>query len=137
MFSKSFTPLLLLSTLCSGSLGLKTCVVPSKSKCANYNGTASDSPAIARAFAECSKDAIIEFQEGVDYNVFSPIKATGLSNVIISLKGNLNLPQDIPAVQAIVAAGGGSVYWFDFAGENVQLLGSPKVRRENNTSRRV
>lgn len=127
MFSKTLTPFLLLSSLCSSSFALKTCVVPSKYKCSN--GTASDSPAIAKAFADCSKDAVIEFREGVEYNVFTPIKATNLSNVVISLKGNLNLPQDIPAVQSIVAAGGGSIHWFEFAGENVQLLGSSNVRQ--------
>lgn len=135
MFFKSLTPLLLLSSLCSGSFALKTCVVPSKSKCSN--GTISDAPAIAKAFAECSKDAVIEFQEGVDYNVFAPIKATNLSNVVISLKGNWNLPQDIPAVQSYVADTGGSLHWFQFEGENVQLLGTPDVSSENSPRCRV
>lgn len=126
----TFKPLaaswLLLSVLVSTTTSLTTCVVPSNYKCSN--GTASDSPAIANAFAKCSQDAIIEFSVGVDYNVFSPIKATNLSNVIISIKGNLNLPQNITAVQTYVNASGGSLYWFQFGGKNVRLFGTPNVR---------
>lgn len=130
MFSNPLASLLLLSSLCSSGLALTTCVVPSRYKCSN--GTASDADAIASAFAKCSKDAVIEFKEGVDYNVFAPIKATNLSNVVISLKGNWNLPQDISAVQRYVNAAGGSLSWFEFAGDNVQLIGTPKVRRDSN-----
>ncbi|ROW07294.1 hypothetical protein VMCG_03698 [Cytospora schulzeri] len=102
-----------------------TCVVPS-----NYetsSGTASDSDAIAAAFAECSENAIIEFSEGVDYNVFEPIKVTNLSNVVISLKGNWNLPQNISYVQDLVDASGGTLYWFTFKGSNIQFVGTPNI----------
>jgi len=114
--------LLLLSATAAA---LQTCVVPSQYKCSK--GVASDADAIAEVFARCSQDSIIEFSQGVDYNVFSPVKATNLSNVIISLKGNWNLPQNITAMQSLVAAAGGSLTWFTFGGKDVQILGTPNV----------
>lgn len=116
---------LLLSATASA---LQTCVVPSQYKCSKEK--ASDAAAISEVFARCSQDSIIEFSQGVDYNVFSPIKATNLSNVIISLKGNWNLPQNVSAVQQLVAAAGGSLTWFTLGGKNVQILGTPNVRAE-------
>jgi hypothetical protein len=62
-------------------------------------GKADDSAAVASAFAECSSNAIISFREGVDYNIFNPIRATNVSNVTISMQGNLHLPQNITAIQ--------------------------------------
>lgn len=124
MMLKSLTAswLLLSATVAA----LQTCVVPSQNKCSK--GKVSDAAAIAEVFARCSQDSIIEFSAGVEYNVFSPVKATNLSNVIISLKGNWNLPQNITAMQGLVAAAGGSLTWFTFAGKNVQILGTPNVR---------
>ncbi|KAH8903906.1 family 28 glycosyl hydrolase [Coniochaeta sp. PMI_546] len=104
---------------------LQTCVVPSQYKCSK--GKASDAAAISEVFARCSQDSIIEFSQGVDYNVFSPIKATNLSNVIISLKGNWNLPQNVTAIQQLVAAASGSLTWFTLGGKNVQILGTPNI----------
>lgn len=71
----------------------KTCVVPS------LNGTGDDSSAISLALTQCSSNAVIEFSEGLNYNVYKPIKATNLSNVEIAVNGNLHLPQDIAGVQ--------------------------------------
>jgi hypothetical protein len=108
---------------------LKACVVHS-----NYissNGIADDSDAIARAFATCSKDAVIEFSEGVDYNVFQPISATNLSNVGIYMRGNLHLPQNITAIQALVNATSDTyaagLYWFEFAGPNIDYISTDNV----------
>lgn len=75
----------------------KTCVVPSRYK--SSHGTADDSPAVAKAFADCSSNATIVFSEGVDYNLLHPINATNLSNVQISMLGNLHLPKSIEAIQ--------------------------------------
>lgn len=75
----------------------KTCIVASKY--ASSNGTDDDSPAVAKALADCATNGIIQFKLGVDYNVLSPISATNLSNVDISMLGNLHLPQNITAVQ--------------------------------------
>lgn len=100
----------------------KKCVVPAS------GGQESDSPAIQKVFGECSTDATIIFKEGVTYNVFEPIEALELSNVVISVQGNLDLPQDIPSVQKIVADAGGKVYWFNFKGQNVKFVGSKDVR---------
>ncbi|KAJ5711673.1 exopolygalacturonase C [Penicillium malachiteum] len=102
------------------------CVIPSS------NGTASDSPAISRAFAKCATDSVIVFQEGVDYNVFTPISATNLSNVEIQMNGNLHLPQDITTVQTIVNGTSGTLYsdgeyWFTFKGPRIDYAGSSNV----------
>lgn len=75
----------------------KVCTVKSSYK--SSNGTADDSPAVLKAFAECSTDSLIHFQEGVDYNILQPVSATNLSNVEISMLGNLHLPQNISTVQ--------------------------------------
>lgn len=77
----------------------KKCIIPSQY--IESNGTADDSAAISNAFDECSSHAIIEFSEGVNYNVFQPISKTNLSNVVIYMLGNLHLPQNITAVQSV------------------------------------
>lgn len=122
----------LLLCACATTAALQTCVVPSQYKCSK--GKASDAAAISEVFARCSQDSIIEFSAGVDYNVFSPIKATNLSNVIISLKGNWNLPQNVTTIQQLVAAASGSLTWFTLGGKNVQILGTPNVRTEDESS---
>ncbi|KAE9378302.1 glycoside hydrolase family 28 protein [Stipitochalara longipes BDJ] len=108
----------------------KTCVVPSKY--ITSNGTADDSPAIASAFAQCSKDAVITFSEGVDYNVFNPISATNLSNIEIQIRGNLHLPQNITAVQNLVNTSNAltystTLYWITFAGPSIDYIGTDNV----------
>lgn len=120
-------PFILLAKSVLVSSETTTCVVPSNYE--SSNGVASDADAIAAAFAECSENAIIEFSEGVDYNVFEPVVAKNLSNVVISLKGNWNLPQNISHVQSLVNASGGSLYWFNFKGTNIQFVGTPNVSR--------
>lgn len=121
----SLLPVVLAEGILSSSM--TTCVVPSNYE--SSNGTASDADAIAKAFAECSENAIIEFSEGVNYNVFEPVVAKNLSNVVISLKGNWNLPQNISQVQSVVEANGGTLYWFTFKGTNIQFVGTPNVSR--------
>jgi hypothetical protein len=91
-----------------------TCTVASQFK--SSNGKADDSPAIAAAFAKCAQDSTIVFSEGVDYNVLQPIAATNLSNVTIQMQGNLHLPTNITAVQALVnkttaATNASALYW--------------------------
>ncbi|KAH8891176.1 exo-polygalacturonase [Thozetella sp. PMI_491] len=104
---------------------LTKCIVPSQYKCSN--GKASDSPAISDTFARCSKDSEIIFSAGVEYNVFSPIKQSNFSNVVIRQLGNLNLPQNITYVQGIVAAAGGSLTWFDVKGTDLSWIGTSNV----------
>jgi polygalacturonase len=108
----------------------KTCVIPSKY--APSNSTADDSAAISSAFEKCAKNSKIVFSEGVDYNVFYPISATDLSNVEIQMRGNLHLPQNITYIQAIFnqttnATYTTALYWFKFAGPNIDYLGTDNV----------
>ncbi len=108
----------------------QTCVVPSQYL--TSNGTADDTPAIASALAKCSKNAVITFSEGVDYNVFNPISATNLSNVEIQIKGNLHLPQNITAVQNLVNTSNAltystTLYWISLAGPSIDYIGTDNV----------
>ncbi|KAI9648169.1 hypothetical protein NHQ30_002801 [Ciborinia camelliae] len=114
----------------NGQGQIRTCTIPSKYE--SSNGTADDSPAIAAAFAKCSSNSIVEFMKGVDYNVFKPISAKNLSNVIIRQEGNLHLPQNIKYVQGLVNASNAltystALYWFAFAGPGIQYEGSKDV----------
>ena len=77
------------SLICSSqsyppTLRSKTCVIPSKYK--SSNGTADGSATVAPAFAKCSTNAVVRLSEDVDYNIFSPISATNLSNLAITCK---------------------------------------------------
>lgn len=106
------------------------CNVPSQY--AVSNGTADDSSAVAAAFARCASGGTISFAEGVDYNVFTPITATNLSNVTIEMYGNLHLPQNITYVQALFndttyATGASNLYWFALAGTGISYVGTPNV----------
>ncbi|KZT68965.1 glycoside hydrolase family 28 protein [Daedalea quercina L-15889] len=141
MFPKCLTvPLLFAATLISSAFSTRSigdlvsqsrsyvCVIPSSY--ASSNGTADDSPAIQATFTKCAQDSVIVFSEGVDYNVFSPVTATNLSNVAIAVQGNLHLPQNITYVQSVVngtsyAAGTG--YWFTFSGPQIDFVGSDNV----------
>ncbi|KAJ5820141.1 pectin lyase-like protein [Penicillium riverlandense] len=104
----------------------RRCVIPSS------NGSADDSPAVARTFARCASDSVIVFKEGVDYNIFQPVRAVNLSNVEIQVYGNLHLPQSITAIQRIVNDTSGplysdGLYWFEFAGPRIDYIGSANV----------
>ncbi|KAH8703608.1 pectin lyase fold/virulence factor [Talaromyces proteolyticus] len=104
----------------------KRCVVPSKH--ASSHGQADDSAAVTETFARCSLNSTIIFSEGVDYNIFTPISATNLSNVEIQVQGNLHLPQNITAIQTLVnATSSKSLTWFKFAGSYIDYVGSPNV----------
>jgi hypothetical protein len=101
------------------------CIIPSQYK--STHGKASDSPAIEEVFARCSENSEIIFSEGVEYNVFSPLKATNLSNVVVRHLGNLNLPQNISYMQNLTTAAGGSLNWFDIRGIDVSWIGTEDV----------
>ncbi|EME86029.1 glycoside hydrolase family 28 protein [Pseudocercospora fijiensis CIRAD86] len=106
----------------------KVCRVASQY--AASNGTADDSPAIAKAFEACSCGGIVEFGDGVDFNVLTPISANNLSNVEIIMNGNLHLPRDIEFVQKVynhTANKDGKLFWFTFAGENISYTGTKNV----------
>jgi hypothetical protein len=113
------------AVLAQNSTVPKTCTIPSKYQ--SSNGTADDSPAIASAFAECKTGGTIVFEEGVDYNVFKPILAQNLTDVTISMNGNLHLPQDIESTRALILASTATIFWFDIKGSNVHWTGSESI----------
>lgn len=57
-------------------------------------------------------------------NVFNPISATNLTNVVIAVQGNLHLPTNITAVSAIVAK---TPTWFTIKGSNIDWVGTKDV----------
>ncbi|EIN14757.1 hypothetical protein PUNSTDRAFT_154807 [Punctularia strigosozonata HHB-11173 SS5] len=72
-----------------------------------------------------TSNTTILFKKGVTYNTWTPIRFPTLTNVVISIQGNLTYPDTIEEVQAGVTSStyGGS--WFTFTGgSNVTLEGS-------------
>ena len=89
--------LYLTSTLSSVSLALAwtTYVVP-------HSAGNDDTPALAAAFSarpELATDATILFEQGVTYNILTPIRFPYFQNVIVSVQGNLTYAADIQATQ--------------------------------------
>ncbi|KAJ7581561.1 pectin lyase fold/virulence factor [Mycena floridula] len=115
---------LLLLTLTAPFLGVQAaeCTVSR-----NVNGS-DDSHFILQAFTDCASDSVITFSKA-NYSALTPVSLTGLKNVTIMLNGNLNLPNNISAVQQAinVTKNQPSTYatpWFYFAGTDVKLIGS-------------
>lgn len=137
LFLKVFLTSVLLDVCLAASLiprtsstRTNTCVVAS-----NYNssgGQADDTPAFEEALKTCSANANIILNAS-DYNILTPISATNLSNVGIHVQGNLHLPRNITAVQEVVndttkATNGSSLYWFKFAGPQLDFIGISDIR---------
>jgi hypothetical protein len=62
---------------------------------------ADDTPALLAALPTHATNSTILFQQGVHYNIFTPIKFPVLNNVEIRIEGNLSYPTDIPTVQGL------------------------------------
>ena len=63
-----------------------------------------DTPALAAAFAADPKlatNATILFEQGVTYNISTPIRFPPFENVIVSVQGNLTYAADIQATQGV------------------------------------
>ncbi|KAJ9093527.1 hypothetical protein QFC21_006361 [Naganishia friedmannii] len=100
----------------------KRCVIKA------LGGTANDSPAINQAFKDCNNGGTVAFEYGVNYNAFTPVNALNLTDVHIEFLGNVNLPQDIPYVQDIVANSKEfSGHWFRFIGKKLVWQGTKDV----------
>jgi hypothetical protein len=87
----------LASALSSVSLALAwtTYVVP-------HSAGDDDTPALAAAFSarpELATNATILFEQGVTYNILTPIRFPYFQNVIVSVQGNLTYAADIQATQ--------------------------------------
>lgn len=86
------------STLSFVSLALAwtTYIVPHSA------GGGDDTPALAQAFTDnpsLATDSTILFQQGVTYNILTPICLPHLENVIVSVQGNLTYSADIKTTQ--------------------------------------
>ncbi|CAN6642770.1 hypothetical protein TRVA0_019S01662 [Trichomonascus vanleenenianus] len=91
-----------------------------------------DTPFIQRALTQCGNDSVIEFQEGITYNVWTPARFENLSNVEIRIHGNLTLPTNMTYIQDVVGGTANgqdaslSGYWFVLSGDNIRFQGNPK-----------
>ncbi|CAA7265052.1 unnamed protein product [Cyclocybe aegerita] len=84
-----------------------------------------DTPALLAALPNLTADTTILFEEGITYNIFTPITFPVLNNVEVAIEGNLTYPDSIPIVQAIVADSSFPGAWIVFTGgQNVTLRGS-------------
>ncbi|KAJ7193012.1 pectin lyase fold/virulence factor [Mycena pura] len=84
-----------------------------------------DSPSIRAAVANCTNNATILFEAGVEYNSFTPVMFTLGQDVTIQLLGNINLPANITEVQAGVTGKFYRSAWFSVTstGPGVSLVG--------------
>lgn len=59
-----------------------------------------DTPNLLAAVEYCgSKDVEIKFAEGIDYNIWSPFELANLTNVLVTLDGNLHFSQNRTLIQ--------------------------------------
>jgi galacturan 1,4-alpha-galacturonidase len=72
----------------------KTCVVP--------KSTGDDSPGIMSTVAACGSNSRVVFTAGVTYNLDTPLQFSNLKNVEFVFNGNLSLPDNVTAVEAVV-----------------------------------
>ncbi|KAF9646158.1 pectin lyase-like protein [Thelephora ganbajun] len=87
-----------------------------------------DTPALAAAFfadPKLATNATILFEQGVTYNILTPIRFPYFENVLVSVQGNLTYAANIQNTQAIVGSSDFPGHWFTFTGgSNVTLEGS-------------
>ncbi|KAF8752871.1 glycosyl hydrolase 28 family [Rhizoctonia solani] len=81
-----------LSAVAAAGSSKKTCVV-------KHTKNSDDTPAILDAFSKCQKDGNVVFSKGVTYNAWTPFAVYNLSNVIVNIDGNIDLPKQVSVVQ--------------------------------------
>ncbi|KAL7412930.1 pectin lyase fold/virulence factor [Mrakia frigida] len=88
-----------------------------------------DTPNLIAAWEYCgNKDVEIVFAKNTTYNIWSPFALANMSNVLVSIEGNLNFPENRTLIQQQVAnitayATYGKAY-MSFQGEDVTIRGS-------------
>lgn len=96
----------------------KTFVVP-------HNDGSDDVPDLTASISKYTYNSTVIFEKGITYNIFTPLAFPNLTNVEISIQGNLTYPSDISTIQVAVAASGFPGSWISFSGgTNVTLRGS-------------
>ena len=110
MLATMKTTSLSLLALTTAASAYQTCVVP-------FGGSGvDDSDAVRALLPNCSSDAEIVFASCTTYNISTPLDFGTLSNVTITILGDLNLPESIPYVQSLVnATAGQRLSWFTIA----------------------
>ncbi|CDZ96603.1 Pectin lyase fold/virulence factor [Phaffia rhodozyma] len=103
--------------------GLMSCVVP------HSGGEKDDTPNLMGTVASCGiQDVEIVFAKNVTYNIYSPFQLANLSNVKISIEGNLQFSENRTLIQSQVANITASTKYgkayMQFSGENVTIAGS-------------
>jgi polygalacturonase len=101
---------------------------PRPTRCVvSHTDNADDAPAVRSAVASCATNGVIEFEQGVSYNIWSPVYFENLVNSTISIQGNLTLPNSISSVQDQIGNDTSTVgngYWFVITGDNVVVEGN-------------
>lgn len=109
--------LFVLTACISTVIGWNTFIVP-------HSPGEDDVPALLEALPDLVENSSIVFQEGLTYNLFSPIKFPKLTNVEVVIEGNLTYATDIASIQGVVSSQNVN-YWITFnGGNNVTLRGS-------------
>ncbi|KAJ7449045.1 pectin lyase-like protein [Mycena galericulata] len=86
--------------------------VPRPTCTVKHTPGADDSPSITAAVANCTNNATILFEAGVEYNSFTPVQFALGSNVTVQILGNINLPANITQVQQGVVGKNYRSGWF-------------------------
>ncbi|EJD04200.1 pectin lyase-like protein [Fomitiporia mediterranea MF3/22] len=90
-----------------------------------HTNGADDSPGLLAVLENYTANSTILFEKDVTYNIFSPIKFPTLTNVEVSIQGNLTYPTNVSAIQGAVASSNYPGSWITFSGgTNVTLRGS-------------
>lgn len=124
MKAVTFPALVLLFSSSAIAVKEKPCVV-------QHKDGQDDTESILSAFKKCRNGGTVLFEEGIDYNAWTPVQFHDLKDVMVQISGNIHLPSDIPTVQAKINATTNpkSTYatpWFYFQGTNVEITGSEK-----------
>ncbi|KAJ6609046.1 pectin lyase fold/virulence factor [Mycena sp. CBHHK59/15] len=103
----------------------KTTAAPRPTCTVTHTPGADDSPSIMAAIGNCTNNATILFQKGVEYNSFTPVQFALGRDVDMQLLGNINLPSNVSQVQAAVTGKNYRSAWFlvTSTGPGVSLVG--------------
>ncbi|KAF8886440.1 pectin lyase fold/virulence factor [Gymnopilus junonius] len=89
-----------------------------------HSGGQDDTPALLAALPKFSTNSTILFQQGITYNIFTPIKFPTLNNVEVRIEGNLTYPSDITTVQTAVASSSYPGAWYGIVFRSTEIGGS-------------
>lgn len=119
-FSSILTSILIVCPVLAAPKAQNTCIV-------SHTDGEDDGPNIQAAIDKCGlSDSVIEFEHGVHYNLWTPVRFLNMDNVEIRLYGNFSIPDNITYVQEqVVNESAPTGNWLAFTGSNVTIRGNP------------